>query len=263
MQNQVLIAGLVFISLFGMLAIWRILKKNEKSPSLFEILLVLIGAVLCIVGLTTENTSAIVFDISEIAALAAAAALVQIGLWGMRVRKNPFQSRGFLALGTGFVLGAFALILPIYMKSSLDVPVINVAAVTGNTSGAVTVLVSDTASSNQQAQFATPLPASVPMTIPTLDSPQIVFATPTPTPVFNEKCTALVTARLNMRDLPSTAAGEVINILDADTSVELYAHDNSNEWWFTRLDGQEGWLFGELLALTEECSRLPERAWSS
>jgi hypothetical protein len=263
MQNQVLIAGLVFISLFGMLAIWRILKKNEKSPGFFELLLVLMGVVLCITGLTIENTSAIVFDMSEIAALAAAAALVQVGFWGMRVRKNSFQSRGFLALGTGIILGAAALIIPIYMQSNVEEPVINVVALSGSTSGAMTILVSDTASSNQQARFATPIPAAVPMTIPTLDAPRIVFPTPTPTPVFNEKCEATVTARLNMRDLPSTAAGAVINVLDAETTVELYAHDDSNEWWFTIIDGQQGWLFGELMTLTDECSRLPERSWNS
>jgi hypothetical protein len=112
--------------------------------------------------------------------------------------------------------------------------------------------------------FSTPLPADVPMQIPTLALPQLHFSTPTPTPELPEACEATVTTRLNMRDLPSTAGGKIITVIPENTTVELFGQDNVNEWWFTQFDGEEGWLNGSFLTFTDDdCSRLPVRNWAS
>lgn len=77
---------------------------------------------------------------------------------------------------------------------------------------------------------------------------------PTPAPIA-----AIVTDTLRVREQPSTTA-RILGRLQRDTSVRLVSRTDTNEWFgieYPPGTGQIGWIFGEVLKINGDVSKLP------
>lgn len=245
---------------------------GDRHVKIRQIMLILMGTVTMISALTLDATHDLDFGMLETVALAIALALGLISLFRLFSSTKPLNSPAFLGLGSAgiVVVGAFA--IPFYAQSLPEPPLL-IETIPGNDNtpgiaeNLIRIFEDETTSKGvypvqANVMLIEPTPASTAHSIPTIEQPKLFFPTPTTTSILLESCNAIVTTNLNFRHLPSTSAGDVMSVVPADEVVTLLAQDSSGEWWYAGIDNIFGWLFGDLLNLSEECMNLPIRNWN-
>jgi uncharacterized protein YgiM (DUF1202 family) len=71
-------------------------------------------------------------------------------------------------------------------------------------------------------------------------------------------CSALVNWNLNLRSGPGLDYSRLLTI-PYNTSLSLTARDETATWWYTTYQNESGWVSGEYVTLTGECTDLPVR----
>jgi uncharacterized protein YraI len=67
-----------------------------------------------------------------------------------------------------------------------------------------------------------------------------------------------VTNNLRLRASPSRDA-ETLAVIPFTTALDLVARTSDAAWFFTRYDGQEGWVDAQFLNLSASCTDVPVR----
>lgn len=268
-----------FLVIYG-ISLFRRRREQVDKVKFSQLFLVLLGALLMILALTVHAFTSAGFGQLEILSLAVSLPLALIGFWKMFSSQKPFNSHGFLGLGTAVVLIVASFAIPIYSQNLPQAtPPLPIGLPGSSTSptlpdgfpadfAGLPNLASNSSESDvsypvqANVMLVVPTPVAPAQAIPTLEPPVLFFSSPTPTSDIVISCTAIVQTNLNLRDLPSTSAGAVIVIIDENTTVELIATEANGDWFYTQSDTNEGWLFGELLTLDATCDQLPVRNWN-
>lgn len=239
---------------------WLAAIRRQANNRWYDVLLALIAVLLVVVALTLDSRQGTQFDMGELLTVALGIVLFIPGLWVILVAEKPLASGGALAAAAGVILVVAAFAIP----ASRPAPqtTIMLPGATGPLDLPLSQTFSRSVDTVAFASFELPATADVPQAIPTLAQPAMIFATPSPVPTLDAQqpgasCTARVTARLNLRDQPSTVDGAVVTVVAYPSSVSLTARDATGTWWYMVDGTQTGWLYGEYLDRDDTCADLP------
>ncbi len=73
-------------------------------------------------------------------------------------------------------------------------------------------------------------------------------------------CRVLTNNAVNFRSAPTTAVNNILNTLSASTLAPVVARLGDNSWWKVSVNGQVGWVFGNLVTITGNCFSIPIEA---
>lgn len=278
MEMTLLGFGAIFLILYIIIMLRR--TRDQASTVKFShLFLIIIGALLVLLSLTVSAFASNGLGQLELIVIALGLAMGILGLWKMFSSQQFLASHGFLGLGTAIILIIATFAIPIYSQNRPEPAFASPIGLPGGAPNAnapegfpdpavfadLANNVSDDANSypvQANIMLLQPTPVGTAQSIPALESPVIFFISPTPTPEIAQSCTAIVETNLNLRDLPSVAAGDVITVINEGSQIQLTATDSDDNWWYMQQDDIEGWLFGDLLTLDDTCQQLPVRNWN-
>jgi NADH:ubiquinone oxidoreductase subunit 6 (subunit J) len=275
-------AGALFAALFALNNLLKLLLRRGRV-GFIDLLLVFLTTLVPLAALVVaQTTDAPDGNIARLVILLGAAlavfSLVLMLLELFRAQRWK-GSRGILGLVSGLLL----------MISSVSVPMS--AAYITQQAAAPTSLVdtaAPAASGTSVAQGGTPtarltstqeptnLPTNTPMPTetptpratltPSATRFQYSTRTPTALPTDVAPCIASVEFNLRLRSAPN-ADSETLMVIPFGTTIELYGRGEPSVsdtgeaffWWYTRYEGQEGWVDGQYLLLGSTCDNLPLR----
>jgi hypothetical protein len=261
-------AAVLFAVLYILNALARTFSRSAKI-GFWETLLVFLATLISIFALIANSTDTLPSDLVQPVVLIAAGILIALSLLLLLIearRKQPWNaSRGVLGIGAGLmILLATFVIVPLTTPYFFPPPT---STLTNTPIGTPppptnTPTSTNTATATRTPTLTmTPTYTRTPRPTPTPTDtrrPAAPSRTPRPTETPVNPCVAQVSNNLNLRTEPRTDA-ELLITIPFDTSLAVFGRNEDSTWWYVAYEGQEGWVLGEFLLVTEPCYDLPVR----
>lgn len=242
-------------------------RSSNLKPSLFDQLMVLFMLALFSVAVVSneqaENPNQFITLLIATLGLVFSIISLMTVLLSRGSTGNNGDSRGYLGIGIGLIVLAMAFAVPMLMPIQQASTAPEVLALPTAINDAVRNYSNQriTVSTDRVIAAPTQTPITLNREIPTLQAPIVFFSTPTPT-LESMSCEGTITTFANVRSYPTVASGNVLTVAPKDEEVTVLGQTESGKWWFITFGIFEGWVDGELLERTDDCSSLPVRPWS-
>jgi hypothetical protein len=266
--------GAVFALLF---IVNNLLRAGREKVGFLDTLLGFLALILPLLALVNNNASERPLALVNTAAIGIAVVVILASVVTLLVeRRKPElklnQRRGLLGIGVGVLLIAATFVAPL-APTLLAPPPIALSASVPNTNVSATAEPESTEvafapTSNAAILQLSATPTRLPSATPTPTNTPYVLVSPTPGAPEADSgeadapqtviCSALVNWNLNLRSGPGLDTSRLLTI-PFNTSLSLTARDEAATWWYTTYQNESGWVSGEYITLTGECTDLPVR----
>jgi hypothetical protein len=261
-------AAVLFAALYILNALARTFARSAKI-GFWETLLIFLAVLISLAALIANSTDALPSEFVQQVVLIAAGILailsLPIILLEFRRKQAWNASRGLLGIGAGLmvVLATFVIVpfttpyfFPPATATTTNTPIGTPPPPTNTPTSTSTSTATRTPTLTMTPTYTrTPRPTPTPTDT---RIPAVPSRTPRPTETPINPCVAQVANNLNLRTEPRTDA-ELLTTIPFDTSLAIFGRNEDSTWWFVAYEGQEGWVLGEFLLVTEPCYDLPIR----
>ena len=264
------VAGLVFLAIFTLVSLIQAARKDPKAGCLSTVSAV-IGFSLLIASIILSSLSDEAEGLTLPVLLGSLGVLAALSLviYFLERRSDEFRqlySRGLMGLGASILLLVSTFFIPVIPQQIFPIPTatpiaqaIRTGANTQADASGANIVPTDVSAEETPTERVTVVPTQTytPMASPSPTRTRRAYIPPTATAtleaeVVAEECDGRVTVNLNVRAEPDTDA-EIVAIVPEGRTVRILGRSEDERWWLTEFEGEDGWLFGDLLELDAIC----------